>query len=86
MSATPSREGFGAGVGMTLLAIFIWGTQLPIAKAVYGSVDGTTLSLLLVDGIIPPTPALMLPLIHFLQADVDRKRIIAAGARAEAVA
>ena len=46
MSATPSREGFGAGVGMTLLAIFIWGTQLPIAKAVYGSVDGTTLSLL----------------------------------------
>jgi drug/metabolite transporter (DMT)-like permease len=31
---------------MTLLAIFIWGTQLPIAKAVYGSVDGTTLSLL----------------------------------------
>jgi drug/metabolite transporter (DMT)-like permease len=46
VSATPSREGFGAGVGMTLLAIFIWGTQLPIAKAVYGSVDGTTLSLL----------------------------------------
>jgi hypothetical protein len=46
VSAAPSREGFGAGVSMTLLAIFIWGTQLPIAKAVYGSVDGTTLSLL----------------------------------------